>query len=173
MPRFLLAQLYFDSIKTKKTLKKVKKALKSLPTSSQAYSYAYKDAMERIEAQDADSQELAEHVLSWIIYAKRQLITAELQHALAVEVNKPELNKENLPQIEDMVSVCAGLVTVDVESNIIRLVHYTTQEYFKQTQGKWFPNAMTNITAICITYLSYPIFDSGFCQTDAEFEERL
>jgi hypothetical protein len=65
------------------------------------------------------------------------------------------------------------LVTVDEESNIIRLVHYTTQEYFELTQGKWFPNAMTNVTATCITYLSYPIFDSGFCQTDAEFEERL
>jgi hypothetical protein len=129
--------------------------------------------MKRIKAQDADSQELAEHVLSWIICAKRQLTTAELQHALAVEVGEPELNEENLPQIEDMASVCAGLVTVDEESNIIRLVHYTAQEYFELTQGKWFPNAITNITAICITYLSYPIFDSGFCQTDAEFEERL
>jgi len=147
--------------------------LKSLPTGSQAYGYAYEDAMERIEAQDADSRELAEHVLSWIICAEGQLITAELQHALAVEVCEPELNGENLPQIEDMVSVCAGLVTVDEKSNIIRLVHYTTQEYFELTHGKWFPNAMTNITAICITYLSYPIFDSGFCQTDAEFEERL
>jgi hypothetical protein len=129
--------------------------------------------MERIKAQDADSRELAEHVLLWIICAKRQLITAKLQHALAVEVGKPELNEENLPQIEDMVSVCAGLVTVDEESNIIRLVHYTMQEYFELAQGKWFPNAMTNITAICITYLLYPVFDSGFCQTDAEFEERL
>ena len=117
MPRFLLAQLYFDSIKTKKTLKKVKQALKSLPTGSLAYSYAYEDAIERIKAQDTDSQELVEHVLSWIICAKRQLITVELQYALAVEVGEPELNKENLPQIEDMVSVCAGLVTVDEEYN--------------------------------------------------------
>ena len=92
--------------------------------------------MERIEAQDADSRELAEHVLMWIICAKRHLIIVELQHALAVEVGEPELDEENLPQIEDMVSVCAGLVTVDEESNIIRLVHYTTQEYFEQTQGK-------------------------------------
>ena len=112
-------------------------------------------------------------LLSWIICSKRQLIITELQHALAVEVGEPELSKENLPQIEDMVSVCAGLVTVDEESNIIRLVHYTMQEYFELTQEKWFPNAITTITAICIAYLSYPIFDSEFCQTDAEFEERL
>ena len=47
---------------------------------------------------------------------------------------RPKLDEENLPEIEDMVSVCAGLVTIDEESNIIRLVHYTTQEYFERTQ---------------------------------------
>ena len=129
--------------------------------------------MERIEAQHVHSRELAEHVLLWIICAKRHLITSELRQALAVEVGEPELNKENLPHIKDIVSVCAGLVTVDEESNTIRLVHYTTQEYFERTQGKWFPNAETYITAICVTYLSFRVFESGFCQTDAEFEERL
>jgi hypothetical protein len=34
-----------------------------------------------------------------------------------------------------MVSVCAGLVTIDEESNIIRLVHHTTQEYFERSQN--------------------------------------
>jgi hypothetical protein len=72
-----------------------------------------------------------------------------------------------------MVSVCCGLVTVDKESNVFRLVHYTTQEYFERTQEKWFPNAETDITIICVTYLSFTVFQSGFCETDAEFEERL
>ena len=126
-----------------------------------------------IEAQDTDSRELAEHVLSWIICAKRQLFTAELQHALAVEVCKPELNEENLPQIEDMVSVCAGLITVDKERNIIRLVYYTTQEYFERAQKRWFPNAETDITTICVMYLSSAVFESGFCETNNEFENGL
>lgn len=56
--------------------------------------------------------------------AKRPLTTLELQHALAVEVGESELDEENFPEIEDMVSVCAGLVTVDEECGIIRLVHY-------------------------------------------------
>jgi hypothetical protein len=66
----------------------------------------------------------------WITCAKRSLTTAELQHALAVEIGEPKLDEDNLLEIEDMVSMCAGLVTVDEESKIIRLVHYTTQEYF-------------------------------------------
>jgi ankyrin repeat protein len=50
----------------------------------------------------------------------------ELQHALVVEIGESTLDEDNLPQIEDMVLVCAGLVMVDDESHIIRLVHYTT-----------------------------------------------
>jgi hypothetical protein len=110
--------------------------------------------MERIDGQVIDFKELAKQVLSWIICAERPLTTFELQHALAVEVGETKLNEHNLPEIEDMVSVCAGLVTVDKESNIIRLVHYTTQEYFEQTQNRWFPNAVVEVTTICVTYLS-------------------
>ena len=129
--------------------------------------------MKRIEGQVKDQEELAKQVLSWITCAMRPLTTSELRHALAVEVGQAELDKENLPEIEDMVSVCAGLVTIDGESNIIRLVHYTTQEYFERTQKVWFPNAESEITTICVTYLSFSLFRSGYCQTDGEFEERL
>ena len=52
-----------------------------------------------------------------------------------MEVGESNLDEDNLPEIEDMVSVCAGLVTIDEESNVIRLVHYITQEYFKRTQS--------------------------------------
>ena len=72
-----------------------------------------------------------------------------------------------------MASVCAGLVTVDEESKIIRLVHYTTQEYFERTWESWFPNTHTDITKICVTYLSFNAFGTGFCLTDKEFEARL
>lgn len=72
-----------------------------------------------------------------------------------------------------MVSACAGLVTSDEESRIIRLVHYTTQEYFERTQTSWFPNAQDDITKVCITYLSFNIYKRGFCQAGIEFEERL
>ena len=147
--------------------------MESLSTGPEAYGRVYQDAMERINGQVIDFKELARQVLLWIICAKRPLTTFELQHALAVEVGKTKLNEYNLPEIEDMVSVCAGLVTVDQESDIIRLVHYTTQEYFERTQDHWFPNAVVEVTIICVTYLSFNIFESGFCQTKVEFEKRL
>ncbi|KAF2175607.1 ankyrin [Zopfia rhizophila CBS 207.26] len=140
---------------------------------SDALDRTYEEAMERIKCQDENSQKLATHVLSWITYAKRPLKTRELRHALAAKVGEAELGEENIPAIQDMVSACAGLVTVDEESDIIRLVHYATREYFERTQITWFADAEVDIATTCITYLSFNAFKAGFCSTDEEFEERL
>ena len=129
--------------------------------------------MDRIEGQLADQKELAKQVLLWITCAKRPLTTSELRYALAVEAGKPEIDEDNLPDPTDMVSVCAGLVTVDEMSDVIRLVHYTTQEYFERTQKRWFPTAETDITRICVTYLTFSNFESGLCQADDQFNKRL
>jgi hypothetical protein len=122
----------------------------------------------RESSQEAGFQELAKQVLSRITCAKRPLTILELQHALAVEFGESELDKENLPEIEDLVSVCAGLVTVDETSEIIRLVHYTTQEYFQRRKDHWFPSAEASITDTCVTYISFDVFAKGLCETHDE-----
>ena len=129
--------------------------------------------MKRIQGQEAGFRELAQRVLSWITCARRPLTTLELRHALAVEVGDSELGEDNLQEIEEMVSACAGLVTIDEESEIIRLVHYTTQEYFERTQMVLFPDAQRNIAVTCVTYLLFDAFETSFCPTDDEFEARL
>lgn len=129
--------------------------------------------MQRIQDLDSDSQSLANDTLLWITFAKRPLSPAQLQHALAVEHDEPDLNPDNLPQLEDMISVCAGLITVDEDSSIIRFAHHTMKEYFQQTQSHWFPNAEAKIIKTCISYLSFQTFESGPCQTGSELTERL
>ncbi|KAK6338530.1 hypothetical protein TWF730_002593 [Orbilia blumenaviensis] len=160
---FLLARLHFESIKNKTTTKKLREALKTLATGESAYDQAYGEAMERINNQNSDLKLLAHQVLSWIVCAERPLSKLELQHALAVEleVNQCKLDNDNFPGVNTMISVCAGLVTIDDESNIIRLIHHTTQEYFNRAwKGKSF-NIHNNIAKVCATYLSFEIFDTG------------
>ncbi len=111
--------------------------------------------------------------LSWIVCAKRPLTTLELRHALAVEDGDLELGEDNLHETEEVVSVCAGLVTVDEESDNIRLVHYTTQKYFERTQTRWFPQAQTAIATTCVIYLSFDAFKTGSRPTDEDFDARL
>jgi len=119
------------------------------------------------------SVQFTKQVLSWITCAKRPLTTRELQHAIAVEMEESDLNEDDLPEIKDMISVCAGLITVDEESNIIRLAHYTTQEYFNRTKKRWFPDAETEIAKACVTYLTFNVFEAGFCSTVNKLEARL
>ncbi|KAK1248783.1 hypothetical protein MKX08_007003 [Trichoderma sp. CBMAI-0020] len=180
---FLLAQLYLDSLKDKTTMKQIKTTLEHFKKQSQigqgedekrkVLEKAYEQAMIRTNSQMSGFQALGRKVLAWIICAKRKLTMLELQHALAVEIGSTELDQDNLPEVEDMVSACAGLVTVDKESNIIRLVHYTTQEYFDRTRQDWFPDAEADITETCVTYLSFSVFESEHCSSRDQFEARL
>jgi hypothetical protein len=97
----------------------------------------------------------------------------ELQHALAVEPGEPGLDEDNLPYEKDLTSACAGLIIVDQESNIIRLVHYTTQEYFERNCVDRFPGAQTSIATTCLTYLLFDVFAGGPCLNDEEMTSRL
>ncbi|KAL2255299.1 hypothetical protein VTK26DRAFT_3662 [Humicola hyalothermophila] len=62
-------------------------------------------------------ERLAIQVLSWITCAMRPLTTLELQHALAVEPGKPKLDKDNLPQVEDMSALATSCCTSLASSN--------------------------------------------------------
>ncbi|OCK96438.1 uncharacterized protein K441DRAFT_552403, partial [Cenococcum geophilum 1.58] len=166
---FLLAKLHVDSLIGKRDSNALKETLKTLP---RGLSDVYKQAIERIEG-NVDDRDLAKQVLSWITCAQRPLTKPELRHALGVKIGASKLDDGDLSEIEDMVSVCAGLVTVDEGSNVIRLVHYTTQEYLERTLTSWCPNAHADITKICVTYLSFDAFTSGFCETDEKFETQL
>ncbi|EHK50281.1 Hypothetical protein TRIATDRAFT_154409, partial [Trichoderma atroviride IMI 206040] len=170
---FLLAKLDLDSLLDAKLPKEVKERLKSLPRGSQAYNYAYQGIMKRVEHQGPKSVKFAKSVLSWVTCVKRPLFISELQHALAIEIGESKFDEEYLPQVHDLITVCAGLITLDENSNTIRLFHYTAQEYFEQTQIEWFPDAENDITQTCITYLSFDVFETGVSSTDTAFEMRM
>jgi hypothetical protein len=87
--------------------------LAKLSKGSTALDNAYRDALQRIEGQLAGYYELAKKVLSWITFAKWPLTTTEICSALVVEPGEAILDLDNIPDVEDLVSVCAGLIVVD------------------------------------------------------------
>lgn len=115
--RFLLAQLYLDSLIRKKSPKAIRSLLKELTNGSKTYDSAYDNAMQRIEDQVPEQKEMAWEVLSWITCAKRPLTTIEIQNALAVEPGESDLDKDNLSDLDDIISACVGLVTVTVDAS--------------------------------------------------------
>ncbi|QKX53367.1 uncharacterized protein TRUGW13939_00445 [Talaromyces rugulosus] len=106
---------------------------------------SYELAMQQVQEQVYEHQKLANQVLSFISSANRPLTPAELQHAISIEENSDELGKNNVADIELILSVCGGLVTVDNERNTIDLVHSSAQEYLELNRERWFPNFHTDI----------------------------
>ncbi len=115
----------------------------------------YDEAMQRIESQDRKKAQRAEEVLSWMSYVERPLTIRELQHALGIGSGDEEIDEDAIPDKSLPISVCAGLVTVDLKCNVVRFVHYTTDEYFQRIRGTRYPLAQTKITESCLTYLSF------------------
>ena len=108
----------------------------------------------------------------WVTYAKRALSIEEVRCALAVRTGMARLDSQFLPEAEFLGSACAGLVSI-YKSDIIRLVHYTTREYFEQNGTEWFCDAHIDITMTRVTYLSFDDFQAGSSPSSAEFKERL
>lgn len=182
--RFLLAKLYIDTLASETTPKGIRRALAeweqianhSKDPSKQKTTlldHAYEVALQRIQHQKVQHFILAKKVLSWVIHAKRNLTPSELQHAVAIEIGLPEFDKENIADIGLSVSVCGGLVIIDQESHVIRLVHYTTQEFLERTWKDRFPKSQAVVAKACISYLSLKVFDSGPCPTGLLFKKRL
>ncbi|KAI9773768.1 MAG: hypothetical protein M1839_002001 [Geoglossum umbratile] len=167
---FLLARLHMDSLEREDNRRDVYRALLCLPKELDT---TYSEAMQRIRSQDDRKVRRATQVLSWISYAVRQLTVKEIQYALAIEPSDRVMDEEALPDIGALISVCAGLVTIDQNSNVIRLVHYTAQEYLERTRMGHFPTAQLNIAGTCLTYLSFDTFAGGYCSNDEEMEKRL
>ena len=72
-----------------------------------------------------------------------------------------------------IVNACAGMIRIDKESDVVGLVHKTTQEYFEKNGINHFPHAHRDITTSCLRYLSLHVFSSGYCPSDELFKRRL
>jgi hypothetical protein len=119
---------------------------------------AYEEVMERIDRQAEDQRTMAVTALTWITHAKERLTVDVLLHAIAVclEPKRTDVNEHDLVDVELLLSSCMGLVIVNKEDRVIRLVHFTTQDYLKTR----FPSvdANTSIAGICLTYLGFDMF---------------
>jgi hypothetical protein len=116
-----MARLHMDMLAIAINGREVRKALQNLPRDT---SEIYDDTMKRVEGQIEAHRKLAEQVFSWIVYAYRQLSFEELQHALAVSSDFEMTSMDPSALVDETIltSVCAGLVVVDAQNNIVRLV---------------------------------------------------
>jgi hypothetical protein len=129
--------------------RKIKLALDKLP---EKLGDAYDEVWDRVFNQDDDRQTIARAALTWITYAKQRLTVDMLLRAIALslEPDIERLEEEDLIDVELLLSSCAGLVILNQEDEVIRLVHYTTQDYLERRLPKIAAN--TSIARVCLSY---------------------
>jgi Ankyrin repeats (3 copies) len=160
-----------DFLATKTNPRAVKRALNALPSTLDEN---YEEAMKRIK--QSPTEQTALRVLTWIVYAVRPLQLDEVLHAVAVdelESDDESIPDECLTSSSIIVNACAGMIRIDKASNVVVLVHKTTQEYFNRNGSNHFPLAHQDITLSCLQYLSLHVFSSGYCPSDELFKRRL
>jgi len=122
---------------------------------------------------EREHADLAMRIIGWIFHCRRPLCAIELQHAFAVETSDEQLDITALHQIDLMISVCGGLVSLETEVGTVRFVHYTVQEYLAGMSEQLFPGAVVDIARTCLTYLSFRDFENGPCETESLCDQRL
>lgn len=160
---FLLARLYMDSLSNQTRVSHFKNALETLPI---GLNTIYDDALKRIAA-DVSHTEDALKVLYWVSFAKRPLTVDELIHALAVNIEDKDYDADN-ELLDEITSICAGLLIVDHISCVVRLAHHTTDEYLKKIQTKSFPGISSHMASVLLTYVSFNVFKTQAAVTRAD-----
>ncbi|KAK4503280.1 hypothetical protein PRZ48_006708 [Zasmidium cellare] len=151
---FLLARLLMDILVTRvATPASLKRALGALPAGDNAYKLAYDSIIERVTSQQGDFKVLGLECLAWVVFAKRPLTLKELGHALATRSDEHGFDPDNVPDLAQLPSLCAGLITVNSTSKVVSLVHFTAQEYLVEIRHEWFPMAAILLADKCLTYL--------------------
>ena len=129
-----------------------------------------------VEGKFAESQ-FGRLVLSLLVCPQRPVTVTEMQHALAVErvdpILGPRLDENNLPEVDDMLSACLGLLAINKTTDTFYFVHHTAAEYYKRMFTGRKTDDHHRVGRLCVNYLSLHDFKSGACRTDKEYERRL
>ena len=150
---FLVARLHIEALAGKAHLRAAKLALKQLPATLDGI---YENSIDRIKKQTEEDVGLAWRILTWIVGTLSPLTSEQLQHALAIEPGSDSWDEDALIDIELILSVCAGLVVLDAQSSTVRLVHYTSQEFFDRRRSQLLPRIDCELAEVCLQYLSFP-----------------
>ena len=126
--RFLLVSLIMDAVLEDATVHQRRQTLRRM-TNGFGLDDAYSTTLDRIRQQRGNRVKLGMEALMWISCSERPLKADALCHALAVEVGTADLNADNAPSIQTLLSCTLGLVTIDEQSSTVRLVYFTLQEY--------------------------------------------
>ncbi len=88
-----------------------------------------------------------------------------LQEAVAIDPEETDYDAEAIPAIDLILEVCSGLLIMDVEAGVVRLVHFTAQDYFDALAESEILGFHASIAAECLIYVNFDIFHTSSLST--------
>jgi ankyrin repeat domain-containing protein 50 len=115
----LHASLQLEALRECVTAEQVRRTLEAFPSKIEdVYIYTW----ERILNQNADHVLLVKAAFVWILNAKRSMTMEELRMAIATSPETHHHEAGRMVPRSTLLSLCRGLVTVEEESRLVRLV---------------------------------------------------
>ncbi|KAH6880250.1 ankyrin repeat-containing domain protein [Coprinopsis sp. MPI-PUGE-AT-0042] len=163
---FLHASLQLDALCESLNLQDVRDTLKAFPSSIEG---VYRQTWSRISNQCCKHASLAKAVLVWVLNALRPMTMGELERAVATCPYTHKFGPYRHVPGASLVSLCGGLITIEEESKVVRLVHYTAKETIEGLLHEAVPHPHSLLAAVCMTHLA----DCGFQNTTIGSEEEF
>ena len=120
--------------------------------------------MSRIHGQVPEHRDLAISALYWISSAFTPLKVDEIKIGLAVRPGDQTFDEDGVADESLILSVSAGLITIDPDSQTIVLVHFTVSEFFN-SHSDWLRNADSFVVERCLACLSIECFEKTIPET--------
>ncbi|KAI1124307.1 ankyrin repeat-containing domain protein [Nemania abortiva] len=152
---FLLATLQARQLRSASSLREVLERSHGLPEEIDGQYSMYLD---RVKSQPRSK--LALKAIQWVSCAYRPLQVQELVEALSVRSGDSNLDPTGMTAVEKIVQAAGGLLVLDTDSNIIRLVHDSLRDYLYRNQSKALGMPHLSILATLATYLDFQAFDN-------------
>ncbi|KAH6876951.1 hypothetical protein BKA70DRAFT_1576545 [Coprinopsis sp. MPI-PUGE-AT-0042] len=167
---FLHASLQLATLRECPNIREVKKTLATFPSDiDDLYCKTWQRILDLAPAKSL----LARNTLTWVVHATWSLTIEELLEAVATCPDTHRFEQDRLGQEETLIGLCNGMVAVEEETRLVRLVHYTAKNVLERLIIENSPQPHALLSAVCLARLA----DSGFLRTklndEGELEEAL
>ncbi|KAH6883761.1 hypothetical protein BKA70DRAFT_1167273, partial [Coprinopsis sp. MPI-PUGE-AT-0042] len=168
--RFLHASLQLDTLCDCINARDVRQTLESFPSRIED---VYLKTWKRILAQKPNQASTAKTLLLWVLNAARPMTIEALERAVAIAPGTYTFEPDRVVPAKTSIALCRGLVTLEEESRIVRLVHYTTQDSLRAFLRDSFPHPHSHLATVCMSHLTACGFQNTTIRADGDFNVTL
>ena len=157
--RFLWVKLQIERLCREKTEDDVTEALQSnLP---EDLDQLYQESLSHIFKAGNTARDTAIKTFSWILHMREPLTPSALLDAVSKARNLPM-------QVSDLMVLCANLVVLDKNCNVIRFAHQSVKEFLERHDSFTGPVAHTFLASTCIEACSRGPVSKGSLQLPSD-----